>query len=78
MPKLTHWIAQYLIAAASMFALLLAVDLLARGETLGRAWPSSLLWAVLASALFVGSRYRNMKRGIECAVCNTLDKNKQA
>jgi len=78
MPKLTHWIAQYLIAVAGMFALLLVVDLLARGETWARAWPSSLLWAVVASALFVGTRYRNMKRGIECAVCNSLDKDKQA
>ncbi len=74
MPKLSHWIAQYLIAVFSMFALLLIVDLAIRGETFARAWPSSLLWAVVASALFVGTRYRNMKRGIECGVCNALDK----
>lgn len=74
MPKLSHWIAQYLIAVSSMFALLLVVDLLMRGETLARAWPSALIWAVLASALFIGTRYRNMKRGIECVVCDKLDK----
>lgn len=74
MPKLSHWIAQYCIAALSMFALLLIVDLLVRGETFERAWPSSLLWAAVASALFIGTRYRNMKRGIDCAVCDALDK----
>lgn len=74
MPKLSHWIVQYLLAVGSMFALLLVVDLFMRGETLARAWPSSLLWAVVASALFIGTRYRNMKRGIACAVCDTLDK----
>ena len=74
MPTLSHWIIQYLIAALSMFGLLLVIDLLMRGETLARAWPSALIWAVVASALFVGTRYRNMKRGIACAVCDTLDK----
>ncbi len=39
MPRLSHWIAQYLFAVASMFVLLLVVDLL-RGESLQRAWPS--------------------------------------
>lgn len=61
MPRLSHWIVQYLFAVASMFALLLAVDLL-RGESLARAWPSALAWAGVASALFIGTRYRNMKR----------------
>jgi len=74
MPKLSHWIAQYAIAVLSMFVLLLVLDLLIQGETLARAWPSSLIWAVLASALFIGSRYRNMKRGIACSVSETLDK----
>lgn len=74
MPTVSHWITQYLIAVLSMFGLLLAIDLAMRGETLARAWPSALIWAVVASALFVGTRYRNMKRGIACSVCDTLDK----
>jgi len=74
MPTLSHWIVQYLIAVSSMFLLLLVTDLMLRGETLARAWPSALLWAALASALFIGTRYRNMKRGITCAVCDKLDK----
>ena len=74
MPKLSHWVVQYLIAVVSLFGILLLIDLLMRDETLARAWPSSLIWAAVASALFVGTRYRNMKRGIECVVCNALDK----
>jgi uncharacterized membrane protein len=74
MPKPSHWIIQYLFAVLSMFGLLLVIDLLLRDETLARAWPSALIWAVIASALFVGTRYRNMKRGIACVVCETLDK----
>jgi hypothetical protein len=73
MPKLSHWIGQYLIAVTSMFVLLLAIDLM-RGELPARAWPSALAWAAVASAIFVGSRYRNMRRGIECGICNMLDK----
>ena len=73
MPPLRHWIMQYLFAVASMFALLMVVDML-RGETFERAWPYALLWAAVASSLFVGTRYRNMKRGIACGVCDTLDK----
>jgi hypothetical protein len=74
MPKLSHWVVQYLIAVISMFGLLLVVDLLMRGETFVRAWPSSLSWAVVSSAIFIGTRYRNMKRGTECVVCDMLDK----
>ena len=74
MPKLSHWVVQYLIAMLSMFDLLLLIDLLMRGETFARAWSSALLWPVVASALFVGTRYRNMKRGIACSVCDTPDK----
>lgn len=74
MPKPSHWIIQYLFAVVSMFGLLLVIDLLMRDETFARAWPSALIWAAIASALFVGTRYRNMKRGIACVVCETLDR----
>ena len=73
MPRISHWIAQDLFAVASMFALLLLVDAL-RGESLERAWPSALAWAGVASALFIGTRYRNMKRGIAGGVGDTLDR----
>lgn len=73
MPPITHWIVQYLIAVLSMTALLTGIDVMG-GETLARALLSALAWSAIASALFIGTRYRNMKRGIACAVCDTLDK----
>ncbi|MBD8655605.1 hypothetical protein IFT68_08220 [Oxalobacteraceae sp. CFBP 13730] len=74
MPKLTHWIIQYIVAVSSMFLLLLVIDLLIRNEVFARAWPSALAWAIVTSALFVGIRYRNMKRGIACGICDRLDR----
>ena len=73
MPRISHWIGQYLFAVVSMFVLLLVVDLL-RGESLERAWPSALAWAGVASALFIGTRYRNMKRSLAGGVRDTLDR----
>ena len=73
MPPLSHWIVQYLLAVVSMTLLLTAIDMMG-GETLQRALLSALAWSAVASALFIGTRYRNMKRGIACAVCDTLDK----
>lgn len=70
MKPLSHWIVQYLVATATMFALLLVIDLL-RGTPAEQAWQSCLLWAAAASAIFVGSRYRQAARGDACAVCET-------
>lgn len=71
MKPLSHWIVQYLLATTTMFALLLVIDLL-RGTALDQAWASCLLWAAAASAIFVGSRYRQAARGEACAACDTI------
>jgi hypothetical protein len=73
MPPLSHWIAQYLIAVVTMAALLTGFDMM-RGETFARALLPALAWSAIASALFIGTRYRNMKRGSACGVSDTLDK----
>ncbi|HWJ96316.1 MAG TPA: hypothetical protein VNT33_16425 [Telluria sp.] len=70
MKPLSHWIVQYLVATVTMFVLLLVIDLL-RGTPVEQAWASCLLWAAAASAIFVGSRYRQAARGDACAVCET-------
>jgi len=74
MPTTFHWISQYLFAAVSMFALLMAVDVLMRGEAFERAWPGALAWSVLASALFIGRRYYTMRKGLDGAVSGRLGK----
>ena len=68
MRNLIHWGGQYLLAASSMFLLLEVTDML-RGEAFGAAWRESLAWAVLAAAIFIGSRYYQAKRGAACRVC---------
>jgi hypothetical protein len=73
MPPLSHWIVQYLIAVVTMAALLMGIDMMG-GETFARALLSALAWSAIASALFIGTRYRNMKRGLACSVRDTLDK----
>ena len=73
MPPTSHWIGQYLIAVVTMTALLLAIDMMS-GETFVRALLSAGGWALVASALFIGTRYRNMKRNLACSVCDALDR----
>lgn len=73
MPPMSHWIVQYLIAVVTMTALLVGIDMLG-GETFVPALLSGAAWAAVASALFIGTRYRNMKRNIACGVCDALDR----
>jgi hypothetical protein len=47
---------QYLLAAGTLFAILVAVDL-ASGKSLADGVWMSLGWAVAAAALFIGARY---------------------
>lgn len=68
MKPVTHWIGQYLLAAGSMFALLLAVDM-AQGTVFADAWVSALAWAATAAAIFIGSRYWQARKGADCAMC---------
>jgi hypothetical protein len=51
-----YWIMQYLLAAGTLFAILVAVDL-ASGKSLADSVWMSLGWAVAAAALFIGARY---------------------
>jgi hypothetical protein len=68
MPRMTHWIGQYLLATSTMFALLVVVDLL-RGRTFAASWTQSLAWGAASAAIFVGSRYRQARKGEACALC---------
>jgi hypothetical protein len=56
----TKWIAQFLLAACSMFGLLIVIELLV-GGSFADAWLSSLIWAVAASAIFIVSRYNRAR-----------------
>lgn len=73
MQKLIYWSGQYLLAASSMFALLVAVDVFLRGEAFETGWRASLAWSVLAAAIFIGSRYYRTERGASRAMCRHPD-----
>jgi hypothetical protein len=69
-----YWIGQFVLACATMCALLVAVGLL-RGEVFAEHWLENLAWAGAAAAIFVGSRYWQARKGAQCAVCEgTLKK----
>lgn len=63
MRKVLYWAGQYLLAAGSMFALLVAIDVLVRGEAFETGARQSLAWAVLAAGIFIGSRYYQAHKG---------------
>lgn len=57
MRKLIHWGGQYLLAAGTMFALLVCIDVFLRGEAFAAVWPMSLAWSLTAAGIFIASRY---------------------
>ena len=73
MQKLIYWSGQYLLAAGSMFALLVSIDVFLRGEAFETGWRESLAWSLMASAIFIGSRYYRVDRGASCAMCRHPD-----
>jgi hypothetical protein len=62
MHGIRYWISQYLLASATMFALLVAVDLVAGKQMAGGVWRS-LAFALAASAIFIGARYLRSRQG---------------
>jgi hypothetical protein len=73
MNKLIYWSGQYLLAAGSMFALLVSIDVFLRGEAFETGWRESLAWSVVAAAIFIGSRYYRAERGAQCGMCRHPD-----
>jgi ABC-type spermidine/putrescine transport system permease subunit II len=73
MRKNSVWIGQFVLACTTMFAVLAAVGLL-RGEVFAEHWIENLAWAATASAIFVGSRYWQARKGAQCAVCDVVNK----
>lgn len=62
MQGIRFWILQYLLAAVTMFVILVGIDLIS-GKTLSEGVWMSLAWALVASAIFVGARYRQARKG---------------
>jgi hypothetical protein len=71
MRKNSYWIGQFVLAAATMNAVLVAIGLL-RGEVFAQHWIENLAWATTAAAIFIGSRWWQARKGAQCAACDTL------
>ena len=61
MQAIRYWIMQYLLAAVTLFAILVGVDLIS-GVKLGDGIWMSLAWALAASAVFIGARYNQSRK----------------
>lgn len=68
MPGIAHWIMQYLLAAGTLFVILVGVDYASGTSIEDGAW-SALAWALVAAGLFVGARYNQARKGIACGLC---------
>lgn len=61
MRTLPYWIGQFLLAAVSMFAILVVIDL-ASGAALASSWQLSAAYALGAAAVFTATRYSRSRR----------------
>ena len=57
MHGIRYWVSQYLLAACTLFAILVGVDLLSGKKVADGVWMA-LAWAVMAAAIFIGARYK--------------------
>jgi hypothetical protein len=68
MKSTQFWVRRFLWATAIVCMILIAAALL-RGRSLDTAMPESFTWALVAGAIFTGSRYYQARKGIACALC---------
>lgn len=61
MQDLIYWLGQFALAASSLFAVLLVVDLLS-GATLAGSWALSAAYALAAAAVFTATRFSRRRR----------------
>lgn len=57
-----YWVGQFLLAAVSMFAVLVVIDL-AGGASFAASWQMSAAYALAVGAVFTGMRYSKSRRG---------------
>jgi len=61
MHGIRYWVSQYLLAACTLFAILVGVDLISGKNVADGVWMA-LAWAVAAAAIFIGARYKQSKK----------------
>ena len=56
-----YWTMQYLLAAGTMFAILVVIDLVSGKKLADEVWMS-LAWALASAAIFIGARYSQSRK----------------
>ena len=62
MHGIRYWVLQYLLAACTLFAILVGVDLVTGKSMADGVWMA-LAWAVVAAAIFIVARYKQSNKG---------------
>ena len=63
------WISRYLLASSILFIILTVVDY-SKGNVSKASLLGALAWSLVASAIFIGSKYWRYKKAIACATCS--------
>jgi hypothetical protein len=69
------WISRYLLASGILFIILVVVEY-SKGSTSGADILSALAWSLVASAIFIGSKYWRYRKAVQCAMCGDEGKPK--
>lgn len=63
------WISRYLLASSILFIILAVVEY-SKGEPSKESILSALAWSLVASAMFIGSKYWRYRKAVACATCS--------
>ena len=61
MHGILYWVLQYVLAACTLFAILVGVDLISGKSVADGVWMA-LAWALTAAAIFIGARYNQSRK----------------
>ncbi|WP_300757225.1 hypothetical protein [Janthinobacterium sp.] len=61
-----YWISRYLLASGILFIILAVVEY-SKGTTTQTDILSALAWSLVASAIFIGSKYWRYRKAVACA-----------
>ena len=64
-----YWITRYLLASGILFGILVTVEL-TKDKTSTADVLSALAWALVASAIFIGSKYWRVRKALACTPCS--------
>lgn len=64
-----YWISRYLLASGILFIILAVVEY-SKGTTTQTDILSALAWSLIASAIFIGSKYWRYRKAVACAACS--------